>query len=222
MNLQERLQERSSPRNARQAEEPVPPPIKAQSPGRADRSLRRRSRRQIELPRGYRKREQPSWRGKIRARRAQRRRLPKGRTFRPAPSDSSDAKADDKNNCICNLCGIGSETSPVFTLDEPRHGRLSPARPPLRGDSGSRAKPPSPQESSPQEPSAQEFSPQGAFPESSRQTCERALIEQSGDRGSEKGTSKKGARCIHAVLYGCVTAAIRSRKGPLQGDSSIG
>ncbi|MCS4041580.1 transposase [Salinibacter ruber] len=39
-------------------------------------------------------------------------------------------------------------------------------------------------------------------------------VEQSGDQVSEKGISKKGNRYIRAVLYGCVTAAIRSRNNP--------
>lgn len=39
-------------------------------------------------------------------------------------------------------------------------------------------------------------------------------VEQSGDRVSEKGISKKGNRYIRAVLYACVTAAIRSRNNP--------
>jgi transposase len=39
-------------------------------------------------------------------------------------------------------------------------------------------------------------------------------VEQSGDRVCEKGISKKGNRYIRAVLYACVTAAIRSRNNP--------
>ena len=39
-------------------------------------------------------------------------------------------------------------------------------------------------------------------------------VEQSGDQVSEKGISKKGNRYIRAVLYGCVTAAIRGGSNP--------
>ncbi|WP_423824555.1 transposase [Salinibacter ruber] len=41
--------------------------------------------------------------------------------------------------------------------------------------------------------------------------------EQSGDRVSEKGISKKGNRYIRAVLHACVTAAIRGGRGPPAG-----
>ncbi len=42
-------------------------------------------------------------------------------------------------------------------------------------------------------------------------------VEQSGDRVSEKGISKKGNRYIRAVLHACVTAAIRGGRGPPAG-----
>jgi len=39
-------------------------------------------------------------------------------------------------------------------------------------------------------------------------------LERRGNQVSEKGISKKGNRDIRAVLYGCLTAAIRSRHTP--------
>ncbi|MCS4197175.1 transposase [Salinibacter ruber] len=39
-------------------------------------------------------------------------------------------------------------------------------------------------------------------------------VEQSGDQVFEKGISKRGNRYIRSVLYGCATAAIRSRNNP--------